>query len=386
MAEVKRKGTRLFLVPALIAVPAVALFMFLLYPSVKAALSAGNAAESLAIHQRDVTNLLVRKSMLLSECDTAQVQTDRLKKLQEEEQIKLERAQAALKTAGDQRQATIAEQMRFETIQRDLMSTNNALRIESDAILHAKAQAARELASLQTNCTQRQAEVDASTVERKTAEEQLGTLRTEIESLKAQRAQYMKSVESLKQEASQNEESARKTLTALRKAETTLANAETDAGTAVKRRDSLIDSVAQHMKTLAALTNQTVSARQEAVTEAASFKALKEQVDQLRTDVVTYTAQLTQLKGDVKAESDRKASQSSTIKASEQEVKLQTARLKELQDQIAEEGSTLKSVRSTVDGARADYVSYSALVEQLKKESLRVRSELSQLKGENKQQ
>lgn len=386
MAEGKRRGTRLFLVPAMLAIPAVALFMFLLYPSVKAALSAGNAAESLAIHQRDVTNLLVRKSMLLSDCDTAQVETDRLNKLQEEEQIKLERAQAALKTAGDQRQAAIAEQMRFETIQRDLLSTNNALRIELDAMLRAKAQAARELASLQTNCTLRQAEMDASTVERKTADEQIGTLRTEIESLKAQRTQYMKSVESLKQEATQNEESARKTLTALRKAEATLANAETDAGAAVKRRDSLIDSVAQHMKTLAALTNQTVSARQESVMEAATLKTHKDQMDLLRTDVATYTAQLAKMKIDAKAESERNSEQSNAAKASEYALKLSNEQLKKLQEKIAEENAALKSVKSDVDAARADYVSYLAQVDQLKKDIVRFRSELSQLKAENKQQ
>jgi len=240
MAETKRRNPQLFLVPVVIAVPAVAVFFFLLYPSVKAALSAGNAVESLAIHQRDVTNLVARKSTLLAECDTAQAETDRLRKLQSEEPNQTGRANVALKTSEDLRKAVVADQMRFETIRRDLLATNNTLAVENEDMRQAVSKAACDLAALQTNCTLRKSELNALLVEKQTSDEQVASLRNDIESLKAQRAQYTKTIDDLKQECSQNDESARKTQADLRKAEAALAQAKADTAAELSRKDGLM--------------------------------------------------------------------------------------------------------------------------------------------------
>lgn len=385
MAEIKKRDTRLVLVPVVIAVPAVAMFLFLLYPSVKAALSAGNAAESLAIHERDVTNLVARKSALLAECDTAQAETDRLRKLQTEEQIKLERANVALKTAEDLRKAVVADQMRFDTIRRDLLATNNTLAVENEDMRQAVSKATCDLAALQTNCTLRKSELSALLVEKQTSDEQVASLRKDIESLKAQRAQYTKTIDDLKQECSQNDESARKTRADLRKAEAALAQAKADTAAEISRKDGLMDAIAQSMKTFAVLTNQVEFARQQSVTESARLKTLNVEVDTLRADVVNYTAQLAQLKADAKTESKQRAEQSRDALVADQAFQVLNGKLKTLQDQLAKEDAALKTARSDVDAARADYVSYVASVEQLKKEALRLRAELAQLKNDNKQ-
>lgn len=367
-------------IPFLFSILAVGGFLALLSPSVMTALERETTKGEIAIHQRDVDALTARKSILLSERDTAQTETERIKTLQAEEGIKLERAQGALKTAEELRKSVMAEQMRFENIQRDLVATNQVLALSATALRAELSRVREDLPIAQANCESQKVQTASLRLEKESLEDRAAGLRTNIQMLQAQYDQVSKDIQTQKQEYLQNEEAGRKALVSLRKTEILLAQVTSDVTTQTKRNASLEQDSAALAQAVAGATKELSSLKAQAVKEKGALATSHAEVDAARADVLAYAVQLSQLKAEIQAESKRKDLLISDTKGFAQAATEANKRVKDVQSQLAVETETLKALQSDVDAARASRVAYIGQTEQLKMDIAKLRSELSKSK------
>jgi chromosome segregation ATPase len=373
-----------FFLPILIAVPALIMFLVLLYPSVKAAMGRETATEKIRIHEEELAVLLDRKSKLLSEVDAAQTHAEKTKKMLSEEQIKLDRAQSALQTAEELRKSVMADQMRFENLQRDLVATNKVLTLYTDTLRAESSTGTQELTTLQKSCAAQKAQLSALALEKKSLEEATNTLRNDLQTLQAQQNQYNKDIQEQKLVYAQNEEAGRKALNSLRNTEATLAQVTVEVSAEFKSKEALAQEKRILQQSVSELTNQVAALRLRLVKESEALKTASSAADNARADAISYSAQIAQLKTEIQAETKRKETQSLDTKALVQAYSEASKRLKDIQEQVAKEAETLKAIRTAVDVARADNVAYLGQTEQLKKDLLRLRSDLAETKKETK--
>jgi hypothetical protein len=384
MSTKTQTGTPYTFVPLLLAVPALIVFLTLLYPSIKAALNKPTAVKELEIHQRDIDGLVSRKSALLLECDTARTETERIKKQQAEENIKLERAQGSLKTAEEMRKSVVAEQMRFENIQRDLVATNQVYALSVAALRVEFLKLNQDLKTYQTNCEAQKTQMNVLQLEKKSLEDRTIGLSTDIKTSQAQYDQRVKDIQTQKQDYIENEENIRKALSSLRKTEAILAQVTAEV-TALKKQNVLLEEATNTLtQAVVEASKQLTVLKTQNAKENETLRTARTEVDAARANAIAYSALLTQVKSETQTEAKRKETLILDSKGLSQAALEAGKRLKDVQAQLAVEAETLKALRSDVDSARAEKGTYLVQAEQLKIDIARMRNELTQLKKEVK--
>ncbi len=384
MSDAKKNMWSSILIQMVVIAIVLGVLAYALIPLSKAFLSKNEvqgktavSQEALAMYERDVKTQEERFAKLRSESNKAELETERVKDLLKEENIRLEQAKGELAKTIDLRKGASADQMRFDNLQKELQSTNNILRLAITTMQGKIKLMKTELITVSSNVASADVSVKSQRIEENILSKKVETVKSEILSSKKELDVYKKNVADGRKEYLENEKNLRDSLVELKKKETELAQTDAELAAAEKAKGRLVLESEKLNKTISSYQSQSDLLRKQTSEEAAALKASQANLDSARAECVTYNTQLNQLEKEIEAKTKDKDKAVVEITAQSQALVEVNKKLVSAQQRLAKESESLKSIIADVDDARSEYVSYKGQFEQIKREINSRKKELS---------
>ncbi len=333
--------------------------------------------EALTMYERDIKTQEERLAKIRSESNRAELETERVKDLLREENIKLEQAKGELTKTIDLRKAASADQNRFAAIQTNLQSTNDILRI-AIRTMEGKIDLMKiEMSNISSNVAVSKATVKKQQIEEESNSKKIESLKSNILALNQELALHQKNVADGKKEYLENEEKLRNSLVTLKEKEADLAQIKTELAAIEKTKSDLETEVNDLKAAIVGSQAQSELLKKKTSDETGALKVAQVNLDLVRADCVTKNSQLDQLENEIALKTKERDAMVIDQASKKQTLDETDKRLISAKEGLAKESESLRSVKADVDEARAEYVSYKGQLEQIMKQINSKKKELA---------